>query len=113
MDRRGLTSVRLARDVEVVVSVLVVLQNASASRLEFPQSTSAHLSDEQGQERINILGSGRRVVDLLVIRVRVSDTNGLIQEYDVGLVGPTVWVVGDVDLVILALCDLTRSKLEQ
>lgn len=49
---------------------------------------SAYLSDEQGQERIHVLRGGGTVVDLLIIRVRIPNTDGLIQENDVGLIGP-------------------------
>lgn len=74
----------------------------------------AYLSDEQGQERIDVLGSGGRVVDLLIVRVGVSNTNGLIQEDDVGLVGPTVLVVRDVDLgALVCFRNLARTEFEQ
>lgn len=75
---------------------------------------ATYLANEQGQERIDVLGSSGRVVDLFIIRVGVSDTNGLIQEDDVGLVGPAVLVVCDVDLgILVGLGDLARTKFEQ
>lgn len=97
---------------EVVVSVLVVLHSdISKHNLALPCST--HLSNEQSQESVNIFSSGGRVVDLFIVRVRVSDTNRLIHENDVCLVGPTVRVVGNIDLVVFALGDLTWSKLKE
>jgi hypothetical protein len=50
--------------------------NCPVSFFESRKNLGAHLRDEKDQESVNILCCSRTVVDALVVRVGVSDTNG-------------------------------------
>jgi hypothetical protein len=93
--------VALPADVQVVVPVLSI-----------PRS-------EQLEERMNILRRSGGVVHTTRVRVRVADSDGLVEEEHVGVVGPRVRVVGRVDRSSRARGvrggggDHTRTELEE
>lgn len=87
------------------LQVLVILVNdlsnirgicstiALGSDVELPATQVLVFSEEELEERIDILRGDRRSVDGGVVRgVREADFGGLVEEDDIGVIRPTVWV---------------------
>lgn len=66
---------------------------------------------EELKESVDVFASSRARVDRrTIVRVRVTNIDGLVQENDVGIGVPTVRVVGD---VMTFIRDPARTKLEE
>lgn len=85
-----MASVRLAGDVEVLLSIL------------------RELLEEQGKQGVDVLASSTSVADC-VTAVGVANVDRLVKEYDGGVAVPSAWVVFELDLII----DGRRAKLEE
>ena len=90
-------SVTLSGNVQIVGSVLLISRS------------------KQLQERVYVLGRSGRVVNASRVGVRVTDSDGLVEEEDVGVRGPRVGVVGRVDVGTLrGRCgDHARTEFEE
>lgn len=85
-----MTSVRLARNVEVLLSVF------------------RELLEEQGKESVNVLAGSNGVADGGPA-VGVSDVDGLVKENDRGIVVPRVVIVDGLDV----LANGARTKFQE